>query len=52
MVAAALPPVRLRGGMLALSRALNPECEHLEGDMRSVRLERHFDAVFVHDAIA
>ncbi len=38
--------------MLALSRTLNPECEHLEGDMRSLRLERTFDAVFVHDAIA
>jgi SAM-dependent methyltransferase len=38
-------------GMLAVSRALNPECEHLEGDMRTVRLGRVFDAVFVHDAI-
>src|SRR5262245_44403325 len=38
--------------MLAVSRALNPECEHVEGDMRWVRLERTFDAVFVHDAIA
>jgi SAM-dependent methyltransferase len=38
--------------MLAVSRALNPECEHLEGDMRTVRLGRTFDAVFVHDAIA
>jgi SAM-dependent methyltransferase len=38
--------------MLAVGRRLNPECEHLEGDMRSVRLERTFDAVFVHDAIA
>lgn len=38
--------------MLAASRALNPECEHLEGDMRSVRLGRLFDAVFIHDAIA
>ena len=38
--------------MLALSRTLNPECEHLEGDMRTLRLERTFDAVFVHDAIA
>jgi len=37
--------------MLAVSRALNPECEHLEGDMRLVRLGREFDAVFVHDAI-
>ena len=38
-------------GMLAVSRALNPECEHIEGDMRTVRLGRVFDAVFVHDAI-
>src|SRR5437899_11504976 len=37
--------------MLELSRALNPECEHLVGDMRSLRLDRVFDAVFVHDAI-
>jgi SAM-dependent methyltransferase len=37
--------------MLALSRAQNPECEHLEGDMRSVRLGRQFDAVLVHDAV-
>jgi SAM-dependent methyltransferase len=38
-------------GMLEISRALNPECEHVEGDMRTVRLNREFDAVFVHDAI-
>ncbi len=38
-------------GMLAISRELNPECEHFLGDMRTVRLERQFDAVFVHDAI-
>ena len=38
-------------GMLAVSRALNPECEHVEGDMRTVRLDRQFDAVFIHDAI-
>jgi SAM-dependent methyltransferase len=38
--------------MLEVSRRLNPECEHVEGDMRSVRLERAFDAVFVHDAVA
>lgn len=38
-------------GMLAVSRTLNPECEHLEGDMRTLRLDRRFDAVFVHDAI-
>jgi SAM-dependent methyltransferase len=38
-------------GMLAMSRALNPELEHHHGDMRTVRLNRQFDAVFVHDAI-
>ncbi len=38
-------------GMLAVSHALNPECEHLAGDMRTVRLGRQFDAVFVHDAV-
>ena len=39
-------------GMLAVSRAQNPGCEHVEGDMRSLRLERLFDCVFVHDAVA
>jgi SAM-dependent methyltransferase len=38
--------------MIEVSRGLNPECEHVEGDMRTVRLGRTFDAVFVHDAIA
>ena len=38
-------------GMLEVSRRLNPECEHVQGDMRTVRLERRFDAVFVHDAV-
>jgi SAM-dependent methyltransferase len=38
-------------GMLAVSRALNPECEHVEGDMRTVRLGHRFDCVFVHDAV-
>ncbi len=38
-------------GMLAVSRALNPECEHVEGDMRTLRLGRRFDAVFIHDAV-
>ena len=37
--------------MLAVSRALNPECEHRPGDMRTLRLNRTFDAVFVHDAV-
>ncbi|HVS12723.1 MAG TPA: class I SAM-dependent methyltransferase [Thermoanaerobaculia bacterium] len=38
-------------GMLAVSRELNPECEHLQGDMRTVRLGREFDRIFIHDAI-
>ncbi len=38
--------------MLDRSRGLNPECEHLEGDMRTIRLGRQFDVVFVHDAIS
>ena len=38
-------------GMRGLSRRLNPECEHLPGDMRTVRVGRRFDAVFVHDAV-
>lgn len=37
--------------MLALSREINPECEHVQGDMRSLRLQREFDTVLVHDAI-
>jgi SAM-dependent methyltransferase len=37
--------------MLDVSRRLNPECEHILGDMRTLRLARRFDAVFVHDAI-
>ena len=43
--------VDLSPQMLAVSRALNPECEHIESDIRTVRLGRTFDAVFVHDAI-
>jgi trans-aconitate methyltransferase len=43
--------VDLSPGMLELSQRLNPECEHLDGDMRTLRLGRTFDAVFIHDAI-
>lgn len=39
-------------GMLEHSRALNAECEHVVGDMRTVRLGRLWDGVFVHDAVA
>ncbi|HPI57793.1 MAG TPA: class I SAM-dependent methyltransferase, partial [Syntrophales bacterium] len=44
--------VDVEPAMLALSRRLNPECEHIQGDMRSVRLGRAFDCVLVHDAIS
>jgi len=44
--------VDLSPGMLAHSRVINPECAHVAGDMRDVRLERQFDAVFVHDAVS
>lgn len=41
----------LSPAMLDLSRSLNPRCAHVVGDMRTLRLDRTFDAVFVHDAI-
>ena len=47
----AMTLVDLSEQMLAVSRELNPDCEHLQGDMRTLRLGRSFDAVFVHDAI-
>ncbi|HEU4420165.1 MAG TPA: class I SAM-dependent methyltransferase [Planctomycetota bacterium] len=37
--------------MLALSHRLQPDLAHELGDMRTMRLGREFDAVFVHDAI-
>ena len=43
--------VDLSPGMLDVSRELNPECEHIQGDIRTVRLGRVFDAVFVHDVV-
>ena len=47
----ALTLVEPSDGMREMSRQLNPECTHLPGDMRDVRLGRTFDAVFVHDAV-
>lgn len=38
--------------MLARSRSLNPVCEHVQGDMRSIALGRVFDCVLCHDAVA
>jgi SAM-dependent methyltransferase len=37
--------------MRAISAELNPDCEHVAGDMRTMRLSRTFDAVLVHDAV-
>jgi SAM-dependent methyltransferase len=37
--------------MLAVSRSINPNCAHIAGDMRTIRLEQRFDAVVLHDAI-
>ncbi len=47
----AMTLVDLSPGMLEVSRALNPGCEHAQGDMRSYRAGRLFDAVLIHDAI-
>ncbi len=44
--------VDLAPAMLALSRRLNPECEHVQGDLRSIRLGRVFDCVLLHDAVS
>jgi SAM-dependent methyltransferase len=37
--------------MSALSREVNPDCAHVIGDMRTLRLGTTFDCVFIHDAI-
>ena len=47
----AMTLVDLSPEMLAVSHAMNPECEHIQGDMRTFRLDRQFDAVFIQDAI-
>jgi len=38
--------------MLEQSKRLNPECRHIQGDMRTLALDEEFDAVFVHDAVS
>ncbi|MBU1050060.1 class I SAM-dependent methyltransferase [Candidatus Bipolaricaulota bacterium] len=43
--------VDLSEEMLENSRRLNPRVTHILGDMRTVRLNRTFDAVLIHDAI-
>jgi len=37
--------------MLGMARKLNPECDYVTGDMRTVRLGRTFDVVMIHDSI-
>ncbi len=43
--------VDLSDAMLQVSQQVNSSATHLRGDMRTVRLERQFDVVFIHDAI-
>jgi SAM-dependent methyltransferase len=37
--------------MVEMSRHLNPDSEHVAGDMRSLRIGKTFDGVLIHDAI-
>jgi SAM-dependent methyltransferase len=41
----------LSAEMLEVSRRLNPDCVHVQGDMRTLDLGRTFDVVLAHDAI-
>lgn len=43
--------VDLSPQMQDISRSINPECRHLSGDMRTLRLEEIFDVVLIEDAI-
>jgi SAM-dependent methyltransferase len=47
----ALTLVDLSEQMLSVSRRINPECQHVRGDMRTAALGREFDGVLVHDAV-
>ncbi len=47
----AMTLVDLSPDMLEMSLRINPECEHIQGDMRDVRLGRQYDGVLIHDAI-
>lgn len=38
--------------MVEVSKTINPQVEHITGDMRSVRLDRQFDAVLIQDAVS
>jgi SAM-dependent methyltransferase len=43
--------VDLAPKMLELARELNPECQFLSGDMRSLYLGRRFDAILMDDSV-
>ncbi len=47
----ALTLTDLSPAMVAVSRTVNPDCEHVVGDMRTIDLGRTFDLVLIHDAI-
>lgn len=38
-------------GMLDKAKVANPEIEYIEGDMRTIRLDRQFDCVIIPDSI-
>ena len=44
--------VDLSSAMLAQAKELNPECMFVQGDMRTFRLDRTFDAVLMDDALS
>ena len=44
--------VDLSSIMLEQAKDLNPECMFVQGDMRTLRLDRTFDAVLMDDAIS
>lgn len=43
--------VDLEPAMVELNRRQNPECMHVQGDLRSIRLGQVFDCVLLHDAV-
>ena len=47
----AVTGVDLSLGMLNKARVVHPDIEYIEGDMRTLRLERQFDAVAIPDSI-
>ena len=38
--------------MIEQAKALNPECRFIQGDMRTIRIDRTFDVVLMDDAIS